>query len=150
MIVEDVKAPSKEEQITARESYEKLATALQMLHNETPSIAIAETGEPIKIPLRVLQMMAKILEATGEGKPISVVPIAMEMTTQAAAGLLGCSRPHLIKLLKQGDLPFKLVGRHRRLKFEDVRKYQMEMQAKQKNLLIEMMRSSERLGHYDS
>ena len=30
--------------------------------------------------------------------PISVVPIATEMTTQAAAELLGCSRPHFVKL----------------------------------------------------
>ncbi|WP_223266425.1 helix-turn-helix domain-containing protein [Gelidibacter gilvus] len=93
------------------------------MHSENPEIEIEETSEKIKIPLKALKLLAKILKATSQGQPISLVPIATEMTTQAAAELLGCSRPHVVKLLEEGNIPFTLVGRHRRVKFEDVMNY---------------------------
>jgi excisionase family DNA binding protein len=33
------------------------------------------------------------------------------------------SRPYLIKLIEKGDIPHSMVGRHRRLKAEDVFAY---------------------------
>jgi excisionase family DNA binding protein len=63
---------------------------------------------------------------------VSVIPQAAEVTTAVAADMLGCSRPHLVKLLEDGKIPYKLVGRHRRIKFEDVKKYDKEQRALQK------------------
>ncbi|MBJ7882875.1 helix-turn-helix domain-containing protein [Gelidibacter salicanalis] len=146
----DIKKPSKKEQIAAMKSYNALAATLEELHSENPEIEIEETSEKIKIPLKALKLLAKILKATSQGQPISLVPIATEMTTQAAAELLGCSRPHFVKLLEEGNIPFTLVGRHRRVKFEDVMNYKKEMKSKQEKLLIEMMKSDEELGLYDS
>lgn len=146
----DIKKPSKKEQIAAMKSYNALASTLEELHSENPEIEIEETAEKIKIPLKALKLLAKILKATSQGQPISLVPIATEMTTQAAAELLGCSRPHFVKLLEEGNIPFTLVGRHRRVKFENVMNYKKEMKAKQEKLLIEMMKSDEGLGLYDS
>lgn len=146
----DMKKPSKKEQIAAMKSYNALAATLEELHSEYPEIEIEETAEKIKIPLKALKLLARILKATSQGQPISLVPIATEMTTQAAAELLGCSRPHFVKLLEDGNIPFTLVGRHRRVKFEDVMNYKKEMKSKQEKLLIEMMKSDEELGLYDS
>ena len=84
-------------------SYDVLASTLSQIHSDYPEIEIEETNERIKIPLNALKLLAKILKATSQGKPISIVPIATEITTQAAAELLGCSRPHLIKLLENGE-----------------------------------------------
>lgn len=146
----DIQKPSKKEQIAAMESYNALAATLAELHSENPEIEIEETSEKIKIPLKALKLLAKILQATSQGKPISVVPIATEMTTQAAAELLGCSRPHLVKLLEKGDIPFTKVGRHRRVKFEDVMNYQKATKQQQEQFLIDMMKSDEELGLYGS
>lgn len=146
----DIKKPSKKEQIAAMKSYTALAATLEGLHSENPEIEIEETAEKIKIPLKALKLLAKILKATSQGQPISVVPIATEMTTQAAAELLGCSRPHFVKLLEEGKIPFTLVGRHRRVKYQDVTNYKRKMKLKQEQFLIEMMKSDEELGLYDS
>jgi len=146
----DIKKPSKKEQVAAMKSYNALVATLEELHSENPKIEIEETAEKIKIPLKALKLLAKILKATSQGHPISLVAIATEMTTQAAAELLGCSRPHFVKLLEEGNIPFTLVGRHRRVKFEDVMNYKKQMKLKQEKLLIDMMKSDEELGLYDS
>lgn len=147
---EDVKKPSKKEQRVAMESYDALAATLEELRSDNPEIEIEETQEKIKIPLKALRLLAEILKATSQGTPISVVPIATEMTTQAAAEILGCSRPHLVKLLEEGTIAFTKIGKHRRVKYEDIAKYKSDMKAKQEALIVEMMKSDEELGLYDS
>ncbi|MBL7807776.1 MAG: helix-turn-helix domain-containing protein [Saprospiraceae bacterium] len=147
---EDIKRPSKREQETAMKSYNALSAVLEGLVTENPEIEITETEQRIKVPLRDLKLLARILRATGEGKPISIVPIATEMTTQAAAELLGCSRPHLVQLLETGKIPFTKVGKHRRVKFEDVMDYKKKIKEEREALLIEIMKEDEASGLYDS
>lgn len=146
----DIKRPSKEEQITAMASYDALCAVLEELRSENPEIEIEETSLKIKVPLIALELLAKILKATSQGKPISIVPIATEMTTQSAADLLSCSRPHLVKLLEEGEIPYTKVGRHRRVKFEDVMSYKEQKKLQQEKHLQDIMKSDEELGLYDS
>ena len=113
-------------------------------------IEIEETKEKLQIPSRALELLNEILKAMSQGNPISIVPVATEVTTQKAAEILGCSRPHLVKLLENGELDFIKVGRHRRIKFEDVVTYKQKMKTEQKSRLIQMMNSDEELGGYDS
>ena len=118
--LDEIKKPSKEEQQVALESYNALDAVLKQISAQNPEIEIEETKEKIKIPIQALRLLSKILQATAQGKPISIVPLAMEVTTQSAADFLGCSRPHLVKLLEKGVIPCTRVGRHRRVKFEDL------------------------------
>jgi len=146
----DIRKPTKTEQKAALESYDALEATLKNLTSTTTEIEIEETQEKIRIPLSALKLLAKILKATGEGKPISIVPIATEMTTQAGAEMLGCSRPHLVKLLEEGKIPFTKIGKHRRVKFEDVAGFKRKMKAEQEALIIDIMKSDEQSGLYDS
>lgn len=148
--LQNISKPSKEEQQVAMKSYSALAEALEQLHIENPEIEIEETKERIKIPLKALKLLAEILRVTSEGKPISIIPIATEMTTQAAAELLGCSRPHLVKLLERGEIDYSKVGKHRRVKFEDIMNYKKQQKEKQRELLRQMMQADEETGLYDT
>jgi excisionase family DNA binding protein len=91
-----------------------------------------------------------ILKAMSEGKPISIVPIAAEVTTQKAAEILGCSRPYVVKLLEEGKINFTKVGKHRRIKLEDVLLYKQHLKEEQKKHLIDIMNFDEEIGSYDS
>ncbi len=148
--IDNISKPSKEEQRIAMESYDALASVLSELQTQNPEIEIEETHEKIRIPLKDLKLLATILKATSQGRPISIVPIATEMTTQAAAEFLGCSRPHLVKLLEEGKIPFTKVGKHRRVKYEDIVTYRKKMKENQKSRLIDMMRADEESDLYDS
>lgn len=148
--LEFISKPSKAEQKTAIKSYSALALAISQIKTEEAEIEIEETNDKIKIPYRALQLLGDILKAMSEGQPISIVPIATEVTTQKAAEIIGCSRPHLVKLLEGGTIDFVKVGKHRRIKFEDVLKYKQKMKEEQKKYLIEIMNQDEELGLYDS
>jgi len=148
--LEQIKRPSKQEQKVAGKSYNTLSAALAQINSVQTEIEIEETKEKIQVPLRALKLLSNILKAMGEGKPISIVPVATEVTTQKASEILGCSRPHLIKLLEQGEIEFTKVGKHRRLRFEDVLLYKQKMKEEQKQRIIDIMNQDEEDGLYDS
>ncbi|OQD44129.1 excisionase [Croceivirga radicis] len=146
----NVNKASKEEQKIAIQSYDALSSVIKELKSNNPEIEIDETQERIKIPLSALKLLGEILEAMSKGKPFSLVPIATEVTTQKAAEILGCSRPHFVKLLEEGKIDFTKVGKHRRVKFEDVMNYKRKMKETQKKHIIEIMQSDEEIGLYDT
>lgn len=146
----DIKKPTKEEQRTALESYNALSASLNQIRTDFPEIEIEETEEKIRIPISALKFLARILKEISQGNPISIVPIATEITTQAAAELLGCSRPHIVKLLESGRIPFNKVGKHRRIRYEDLVAYKKEMKALQRQRIQKLMELDEDSGLYDT
>jgi excisionase family DNA binding protein len=148
--INEIKKPSKQERKLAQKSYSPLLSAIDQLKTDQAEIEIEETGEKIKLPVKALKLLGEILKAMSEGRPVSIVPIATEVTTQMAAELLGCSRPYLVKLLEEGKIEYTKVGKHRRIKYEDVIRYKQKMKEEQKKHLIDIMNADEELGLYDS
>ena len=148
--IDKVKIPSKADRIAAMESYHALSAVIDQLKDEVPEIEIEETQKKIRIPIMALRLLTEILKETGKGNLVTVVPIATEMTTQAASEYLGVSRPYFVKLLEESKMPYIKVGRHRRVKFKDVQSYKNEMKVDQKKVLKQIISDSEELGLYDS
>ncbi|HEX5150057.1 MAG TPA: excisionase family DNA-binding protein [Parafilimonas sp.] len=148
--LEQIRRPSKSEQKVAIESYNALAAVLKQIHSEQTEIEIEETNNKIKIPLKALKLLSDILKAMSQGKLISMVPIAAEVTTQKASEILGCSRPHVVKLLERGEINYTKVGKHRRIKYEDILGYKNKMKEQQKKRIIDIMNFDEEIGLYDS
>lgn len=146
----EIKRPSKQERKLAQESYSSLVSAIEQLKTDEVEIEIEETSDKLVLPVKALNLLGDILKAMSQGKPISIVPLATEVTTQSAAEILGCSRPYLVKLLEEGKIEYTKIGKHRRIKYEDVIDYKKKMKEEQKNHLIEMMNKDEELGLYDS
>lgn len=109
---------------------------------------VAANGEEMTIPDSVFYVLRKVVQAMASGKNVSIVTFNPELTTQQAADLLNVSRPYLIKLLEQGELPYIMVGTHRRVKFEDLKKYKQQKDTKRSQLLDELIAESQELGFY--
>lgn len=148
--LEQIKKPTQKEQRAAIKSYSALSSALSQLHTENTEIEIEKINEKIKIPISALKLLSDILKSMSQGKSVSVISVMTEITTQKAAEILGCSRPHLVKLLEDGKITYTKVGKHRRLLLEDILKYKAEMKREQKNHLIDIMNFDEEIGLYDS
>jgi len=146
----DIKRPNKQERKLAEASYISLISSIEQLKTDKVEIEIEETREKIILPVKALNLLGDILKAMSQGKPISIVPLATEVTTQSAAEILGCSRPYLVKLLEEGRIEYTKVGKHRRIKYEDVIDYKQKMKEEQRQRLIDMMHADEDLGLYDS
>lgn len=69
-----------------------------------------------------------------------------EVSTQVAADFLNVSRPFLIKLLEEGEIPFRMVGSHRRIRFDDLRNYKIKIDSAREETLKELARETEHLG----
>lgn len=82
-----------------------------------------ERAHDVELPTSALKLLMDILAELADGNAVQVVPVHAELTTQEAADLLNVSRPHLVKLLEDGELPFHRAGKHRRVRFADLMQY---------------------------
>ncbi len=80
---------------------------------------------------------------------VKVVPIHAELTAQEAADMLNVSRPHLVKLLESGALPFHKAGKHRRVRFADLMAFKAERDRASSQAMEELARQDQelRLGY---
>ncbi|MBM7784977.1 helix-turn-helix domain-containing protein [Tenggerimyces flavus] len=89
-----------------------------------PLEVVDESGrETLEVPRAAVALLARILAHMAAGRGVSVLPVHAELTTQQAADMLNVSRPFLIGLLEAGEIEFKKVGSHRRVRAESLLDY---------------------------
>jgi len=118
-------------------------------HSRAASIKLtSDTGEEpiIELPPQALKFIAQLLGAMSERRPIVLMPAKQEMTTVEAANFLNVSRPFVIKEIEEGRLPYRMVGTHRRIAFEDLLRYAAKMRENQKAALQRMADNARELG----
>jgi excisionase family DNA binding protein len=147
--LEEVHEPSVEEIDAARLA----ARQLSRLDQGEPVSFIPEQAkeqetpvEPITIPANIFRSIVKMLIEMGNGNAVAVVPVSAELTTQQAADLLNVSRPHLIKLLEREEIPFRMVGTHRKLLAREVLSYRDKTVFDRRKTLTRMIALDEELG----
>jgi excisionase family DNA binding protein len=104
--------------------------------------------ETLVVPRAATVMLAQILALLASGQGVQVIPDAAELTTQQAADFLNVSRPYLIGLLEAGGIPYRRVGTHRRIRFEDLREYRRQDDLGRRRAADELTQLSEDLGLY--
>ena len=115
--------------------------ASQVTEGQPVDLALAvDGGEMRNITLMpaLTDTLLDILRLISTGRGFRMIPVEAELTTQEAADMLNVSRPFLIKLLEKGDIPFTTVGRHRRVRAEDIFTYMAECDKARSDALSEL------------
>ena len=100
----------------------------------------------IRIPLSALEFFFEILKQMANGNAITIIPSHAQLTTQESANFLNVSRPFLIKLLNEGKIPYTKVGRHRRIKFDDILKFKNTFETESKKTREELTKEAQDLN----
>ena len=136
--------PTDAEATLARESSRILAACIGS--GPTAKLRVINGVEDIVVPVRALRLLVDILAQMGEGRGVTVLPIKAELTTQQAADFLNVSRPYFISMLERAELPFRKVGKHRRIYLEDLLKHRAEARRRQEAALDELAKQAQELG----
>jgi excisionase family DNA binding protein len=147
-----IKRTSRKDQKIATKSVSDLIRTAASISKRKPDVVkikIQESGEFVTVPRKALDLLFNILSNMAEGKSISLVPSDSEVSTQQAADMLNVSRPHIVKMLENGIIPYKKAGSHRRILLEDLLKYDEKRVEERSNSLKALAKQAQelRLGY---
>jgi len=114
-----------------------------------PALVDADGGR-LEVPGPVFDALVQVATAMAHGQGVTVMPQNALLTTQEAAELLGISRPTLVRLLADGEIPFEQRGRHRRIMLADLLAYQGSMRQGRRETLDRMAQEGEEAGFYEA
>ncbi len=114
-----------------------------------------ESGKPIYIGDKEFSLqkdfcasLARVLEYMADYQEVVVFSKGKELTAKQAADLLGVSRPHLVKLLQAGEIPYAKTGSHYRILTSDLAAFR-ERRERRRTELSKLTNLLEEEGLYD-
>lgn len=125
---------------TAREA--RLARdVLEGLEGPQGSLAVERDGRrTVVVPPEIGRLLQHVLDVMARGGTVTIGTVPEVLTTSTAAGILGISRPTLMKMIKEGSIPSHMVGTHHRLTAEDVRAALRARRARERAAFEELMK----------
>lgn len=129
--------PTREEIDSAAHAATAIAIAMELDGGLKVS---GENGDPVKIAPAVGELIIELLGHVSNGNMVTLVPVGTMLTTQQAADMLNVSRPHLTKLLKEGQMRFEEVGKHRRVPLASLMDYREQKALQQEKAMRDLAR----------
>ena len=138
--------PSEEDIAQAKESSRILAKYADMDRVHLSLKGNDNQGDDLILPGPVVQLLLNVLSEVSQGNAVSIMPVHAELSTQEAANILNVSRPHLVKLLEQGEIEFHKVGTHRKVLAKHVVEYKEKITQQRHEVLDELASLSQKMG----
>lgn len=138
--------PTATERQLASEALRRLTTGVsEKAELRVQLVENGQSGELLAVPVAAMHLFMQLLHEMAAGHAVTLVPTHTELTTQQAADLLNVSRPYLINLLEKGELPFRKVGAHRRVKVSNLLAYKQQVDTARLQVLEELTAQAQEL-----
>lgn len=140
--------PEGEDALIAREALVRVRNALAAHHDihEPVRLTVEKDGETVTVPRAAVDLLVVVLANMAAGQGVSLVPAHSELTTQQGADLMNVSRPFLVRLLQAGDIEYRLVGTHRRIKAASLLDYMRRDDAQRRKAADELTVLTQGMG----
>lgn len=123
--------PSPSERKLAREFcelLEEIQTPIHFSDADRMAIRMDYHAQMLVIPKRFFEQFMSMMKCLATGGTVCIFQFEEMVTTQKAAEILNMSRPHLVKLLEKGEIPFVKAGSHRKIQIADIYHYRHKIQ----------------------
>lgn len=110
---------------------------------------VGPDGKTQLLPANLYSFLCQILGDLKEGKSITILQSNVELTTVEAAKMLSVSRQFLVQLLEQNQIPFHMVGTHRRVYARDLLAFKARRDSARRKTLDDLARNEMENGLYD-
>ena len=100
----------------------------------------------VDLPEKADGIIVDVLAELAKGNAVTVVPVRAELTTQQAANILNVSCPYLIELLKEGKIPYRMVGNLHMIPLLDLLDYKRRVYASRRKIALKLTEEAQRIG----
>ena len=141
-------SPSAADALLARES-SRLLAARKFGRRTSVRIRLVDDGddaETLCVPASAVRLFLHLLTEMAQGNAVTLIPTHAELTTQQAADLLNVSRPYMVKLLDEGKIPGRTVGKYRRVRFDDLMAFKQKDDDARSKVLDQLSAEAQELG----
>lgn len=140
-------APSEADAELARES-SRLLASLKLGRKASVQLRLegAVESKAVAVPVSAMRLFLHLLAEMSQGNAVALIPTHSELTTQQAADLLNVSRPYVVKLLDEGKIPSRAVGRYRKVRFDDLMEYKRRDDESRAKILDKLTAEAQELG----
>jgi len=115
---------------------------------EAEAKLIGPDGKAEILPNNLYSFLLRLLADLRAGHSVTILQSKHELTTVEASKILGMSRQYLIQLVEKGEIPFHLVGTHRRMYVRDVIAYKSKRDSMRRNTLDALAKHEFDKGDY--
>jgi excisionase family DNA binding protein len=110
---------------------------------------VGPNGQARLLPQSLHSFLVELLGLLNEGKSVYIIQNQAKLTTIEAAATLGVSRQFLVNILEQGEIPYHLVGTHRRIYTQDLLAYKSKRDQSRRKALRGLAKEEAAKGLYD-
>ncbi|KYC43602.1 hypothetical protein WA1_00035 [Scytonema hofmannii PCC 7110] len=111
---------------------------IEVMENETQ-------GKKVTIPAPAIDLLIEILGIMGQGNTVKVTAIPKELNISHTAEILGVSKDYVWSLLDAGQIPYKVEGNLRTMRYEDVLEYKNRQDTERIKALNELAAQAQEL-----
>lgn len=140
--------PTSEESRLALEALKALDSNCFPSERVKIQFKVRGSSRSVEVPRSAAKLLFEILRQTASGNAVRLVPVRKELTTQEAAEILNVSRPFVIGLLEKREIPFRMVGAHRRIPLSALLDYKRKTDAIRDEALDLMAAEAQELKLY--